>query len=194
MQVPLDVSFHDFEHSDWAENEIRARVAKLEKLFDHMTSCRVRVEMRAKHKNETAPPVVHIEVGIPGGKNVVVSPEPDHLQRKFQTPDLHNAIHDAFHTAERQLVEIKNKRKQRTKQPQHDAENQFLGQVSEVFPTADHGFLLNNAGSSLYFHRNAMLTGDFDRLKRGDELHYVEAIGDSGPIATKVRLKANGHA
>ncbi len=190
MQVPVEISFHDVKHSDWAEKEIRERVAKLEKRYDHITSCRVRVEQRAKHKNDTAPPVVHIEIGIPGGKNVVVSPEPGHLQRKFQTPDLRNAIHDSFHTAERQLVELKNQRHQRTKQPQHDSEQQFLGQVTEIYPAADHGFLLNAAGSSLYFHRNSLLSGDFDALKRGDQLHYVEGIGDSGPIATKVRVKA----
>ena len=134
MQVPVEISFHDVKHSDWAEKEIRERVAKLEKRYDHITSCRVRVEQRAKHKNDTAPPVVHIEIGIPGGKNVVVSPEPGHLQRKFQTPDLSNAIHDSFHIAERQLVELKNQRHQRTKQPHHDLEQQFLGQVTEIYP------------------------------------------------------------
>jgi hypothetical protein len=33
------------------------------------------------------------------------------------------------------------------------------------------------------------LSGDFDRLKVGSELHYVEDVGDTGPIATKVRVK-----
>jgi cold shock CspA family protein len=34
-----------------------------------------------------------------------------------------------------------------------------------------------------------MLSGDFDTLERGQEVHYVEDIGDTGPIATKVRVK-----
>jgi len=37
-----------------------------------------------------------------------------------------------------------------------------------------------------------VLCGDFDALKRGDELHYVEDVGDTGPIASKVRVKAPG--
>jgi hypothetical protein len=37
-----------------------------------------------------------------------------------------------------------------------------------------------------------VLTGDFDRLDRGDEVYYVEDIGDTGPIASKVRVKAEG--
>jgi folate-dependent phosphoribosylglycinamide formyltransferase PurN len=34
-----------------------------------------------------------------------------------------------------------------------------------------------------------MLSGDFDSLRRGSAVHYVEEVGDTGPIATKVRLK-----
>ena len=59
-------------------------------------------------------------------------------------------------------------------------------------PDADHGFLLTKEGGLLYFHRNAVLIGDFDRLDRGDEVYYVEDLGDTGPIATKVRVKAEG--
>jgi hypothetical protein len=34
-----------------------------------------------------------------------------------------------------------------------------------------------------------ILTGDFDKLRRGDEVYYVEHVGDTGPIATKVWVK-----
>jgi len=34
-----------------------------------------------------------------------------------------------------------------------------------------------------------ILTGDFDKLRRGDEVYYVEDVGDTGPMATKVWLK-----
>jgi ribosomal subunit interface protein len=189
MQVPLEITFHNVDHSDWAEEVIRDRVAKLERIYDRIMSCRVRVELRARHSNNTVPPVVRIEIGIAGRKEVVVSHEPDHLQRRYQTPDMRNAINDAFHIAERRLVELKNRRQRHTKQAHHDGENQFLGQVSEIFPDEDHGFILNNVGSTIYFHRNSLLSGDFDKLKRGDELHYVEEVGDTGPIATKVRPK-----
>jgi hypothetical protein len=37
-----------------------------------------------------------------------------------------------------------------------------------------------------------VLSGDFDNLKAGDSVHYVEAVGDTGPIATKVRPRRNG--
>ncbi len=56
-------------------------------------------------------------------------------------------------------------------------------------PEKDHGFLMTKEGGLLYFHRNSVLAGDFDALKRGDEVHYVEEMGDTGPLATKVRPK-----
>ena len=52
--------------------------------------------------------------------------------------------------------------------------------------------MLTKEGGSLYFHRNAVLSGDFDKLRRGDEVYYIEDIGDTGPIASKVRAKRNG--
>ena len=44
-------------------------------------------------------------------------------------------------------------------------------------------------GSLLYFHRDAMTNGDFDRLRRGDDVSYVIADSDTGPVASRVRLR-----
>ena len=64
-----------------------------------------------------------------------------------------------------------------------------LGQIAEIRPEQDFGFLLTKEGGLLYFHRNSLLSGDFDDLKRGDEVYYIEDVGDTGPIAAKVRVK-----
>lgn len=190
MQVPLEIAFHNIEHSDWAEDEIRNHVARLEDIYKRLTSCRVRVDQRATNAHQTIPPVVRIEIGLPGHKDIVVAHEPDHLQRKFQRPDLHNAINEAFRVAERQLSEFKDKLADRTKSAlTHEAANEFMGQVAEMAAEKDHGFVMTKEGGLLYFHRNAVLTGDFDRLRRGDAVTYVEEVGDTGPIATKIRVK-----
>lgn len=44
---------------------------------------------------------------------------------------------------------------------------------------------MTKEGGLLYFHRNSLLSGDCDRLRRGDEVSYVEIMGDAGPIASK---------
>jgi ribosome-associated translation inhibitor RaiA/cold shock CspA family protein len=189
MQVPLEITFHNMESLDWAEQEIRARVDDLESIYDRLTSCRVRVDQRATNTNDTIPPVVRIEIGIPGRKDLVVAHEPDRLQLRFQRPDLHNAINEAFRIAERQLSEYKDRLKDHTKELRHEAGQQNLGQIAELNPDRDYGFLLTKEGGLLYFHRNSMLAGDFDALKPRDEVYYVEEVGDTGPLATKVRVK-----
>jgi ribosome-associated translation inhibitor RaiA/cold shock CspA family protein len=194
MQVPLEIAFHNIESSEWAETEIRARVADLERLYERLVSCRVRIDQRARDVTGTIPPVVHIELGIPGRGDLVVSHEPDHLLRKYKHPDLHKAINEAFRIAERQLLDLKDVQKGYTKDAHHDSGNQSLGQIAETDGGGDFGFLLTREGSLLYFHRNAVLSGDFDAFTRGDEVYYVEDVGDTGPIATKVRAKRNGAA
>jgi ribosome-associated translation inhibitor RaiA/cold shock CspA family protein len=190
LQVPVEIAFHNTDSSAGAEQEIRARVGELEKLYDRLVSCRVRIDQRAKNRTGTIPPVVRVELGIAGRPDLVVSHEPDHLLRKYQHPDLHKAINEAFRKAERQLLDLKEQREDREQGVAHDAENQSLGQIAEITPDEDFGFLMTKEGGLLYFHRNSLLSGDFDHLARGDEVHYNEDIGDTGPIATKVRVKA----
>jgi ribosome-associated translation inhibitor RaiA/cold shock CspA family protein len=192
MQVPLEIAFHNMDSSDWAEQEIRTRVAELERIFDRLVSCRVRIDQRNKSLTGTIPPVVRIELGIPGRGEIVVSHEPDHLLRKYQHPDLRNAINEAFRVAERRLHDMKEQLEDRSQRSPHEVENQSLGQIAEMRPEENFGFLLTKEGSLLYFHRNSVLSGDFDQLSRGNEVHYNEAIGDTGPIATKVRVKTAG--
>jgi ribosome-associated translation inhibitor RaiA len=113
MQVPLEIALHNTESEKWAEELIRDRVADLEDLYGRLISCRVRVDQRAKNSSGTIPPVVRIELGIPGHKEIVVSHEPEHLERKFQHPDLRKAIHEAFRIAERRLRDLKEQRERR---------------------------------------------------------------------------------
>ncbi|WP_040621102.1 HPF/RaiA family ribosome-associated protein [Rhodovulum sp. PH10] len=191
MQVPIEIAFHNVDSTEWAETMIRERIDELERRFERITSFRVRVERRAKSNGVmTVPPVVRLEIGVPGRADLVVSHEPEFLQRKFQRPDLQKAINEAFRIAERQLLALKEQREGRTNAPYSDIQNQRLGQVAEVQPEQDFGYLVTSEGSLLYFHRNSVLTGDFDALGRGDELYYVEGVGDTGPVATKVRVKA----
>jgi ribosome-associated translation inhibitor RaiA len=189
MQVPLEIAFHNIEKQDWAEAAIRDHVARLEGIYGRLTACRVRVDQRANNSNKTIPPVVRIEIGLPGRKDIVVAHEPDRLQLRFQAPDLHNAINEAFRIAERQLSQYKRRLVDRTAPVRHEAANEFLGQVADIDPGGEFGFLMTKEGSLLYFHRNSVLSGEFEKLKRGQEIYYVESLGDTGPTAAKVRVK-----
>ena len=78
-------------------------------------------------------------------------------------PDVNVALRDAFKTAERRLTEFK--RKQRGDVKVHEDDAFFAGQVSQLYPDEDHGFLLTHEGTQLYFHRNSLMQRDFDELQ-----------------------------
>jgi len=188
MQRPVEIAFRNIESSDAAEAAIRDHVARLEHMYGRMTTCRVRVDQRNQNAKETMPPVVHIDISVPGHKDIVVAHEADHLQRKYQAPDLRNAINEAFRIAERRLGKYKDKLTDHgVAERGHEAANEFRGQVAELTPEQDFGYVLTKEGGLLYFHRNSLLSGVFDDLRRGDEVSYVEQLGDTGPIASKVR-------
>ncbi|HEY6022965.1 MAG TPA: HPF/RaiA family ribosome-associated protein [Pseudolabrys sp.] len=189
MQRPVEIAFRNIESSDAAEAAIRDHVARLERMYGRMTTCRVRVDQRNQNVNESMPPVVHIDISVPGHKDIVVAHEADHLQRKYQAPDLRNAINEAFRIAERRLGKYKDKVTDHgIAERGHEAANEYRGQVAEVTTEKDFGYVLTKEGGLLYFHRNSLLSGDFDSLSRGDEVSYVEQAGDTGPIASKVRV------
>ena len=59
MQVPLEIAFHNTESSEWAEDEIRGRVAELEEIYGRLISCRVRVDQRAENRAGTIERALH---------------------------------------------------------------------------------------------------------------------------------------
>ena len=102
-------------------------------------------------------------------------------------PDLRGALRDAFEAAERQLESSKGVLREDTSGPSGSA---LSGQITQLLPGEDHGFILNNLGTQLYFHRDSVTNGAFEDLSVGQAVHYVEEAGDAGPVATKVRVAA----
>ncbi len=181
MQEPLEIAFHNLEPSAALEADIRERFAKLEKLYDRMTSCRISVE--ALHKQHRTGNVfeVHIDMLVPGGE-LVVSKQPQKAKERFANPDVYVSVREAFKAAERQLIEYKRQLAGEVKQ----REPLFQGQVAEMHPEEDYGYLLTAEGALLYFNRSAVLNGDFDQFARGDVVHYIQSDGETGPTAVKV--------
>ena len=49
MQIPLQITVRDMEHSEALEARIRSKAQKLEEFFAHIVSCHVVVEMPHRH-------------------------------------------------------------------------------------------------------------------------------------------------
>ena len=183
MDEPLEIAFHNLEPSAAVEAAIRQRFAKLDKRYGRLVACRVSVE--ALHRQHRTGNLfeVHIDMLVPGAE-LVVSRQPQKGKERYANPDVYTSIKDAFDAAERRLKRFKRQLREDL-QPQAP---RFQGQVAEMHPDQDWGYLLTKEGALLYFHRNAVMNGGFDGLKQGDVVHYIETVGDTGPTAVKVWL------
>jgi cold shock CspA family protein/ribosome-associated translation inhibitor RaiA len=181
MDSPLEIAFHNTDPSPALETAIRERVAKLEKLCDRLVACRVSVEKLHRQHRTGNVYEVHITLQLPG-RDLAVSREPHRAKQRYANPDVHTSLRDAFDAAEAQLLSFKEQ--QRGEVKPHEVP--LRGQVSQLRPAEDHGFILTNTGTQLYFHRNSVMNAGFDKLRRGEAVHYVEATGDTGPTASKV--------
>ena len=94
MQIPLQISFHGIQHSDALYSAIRERAEKLERFYDRIMSCRVVLELGARHKRQGKQFSVRIDLKMPGGE-IAVTKEHDE--------DVQVALRDAFDAARRQL-------------------------------------------------------------------------------------------
>jgi cold shock CspA family protein len=92
-------------------------------------------------------------------------------------------IRDAFKEARRQLQDYA--RRVRGQVKIHG--EQTTGRICKLFPDQGYGFLETAEGSEIYFHKNSVLHGAFDRLSIGERVTFAEERGDKGTQASTVR-------
>jgi ribosomal subunit interface protein len=180
MQVPLEVKFHNVDHSPAVEDAIRKRVDKLERFVDDIISCRAVVELPHKRRHKGDIYHVFVDVEVPGSE-IVVSRNPGRLGAHV---DPFVAVNDAFDAAERQLQDYARVRRRETKVHVEPPR----GRIVELHRERGFGRIEAVEGSrEIYFHRNSVV-GGFDDLEVGFEVAFGEEAGDEGPQATFVRV------
>ena len=112
MNAPVEVHFHGIQRSEAIDQRVRDKVAKLEKHFERMTSCRVVLE--ATQRTALKPKVycIKIEIGVPRQRPIVVCHE---RVGSHASEELTMALRDAFEAALRKVDGIASKRGQRSR-------------------------------------------------------------------------------
>ena len=110
MQVPLQISFDDVEHSDAVKEHIKEEVEKLQQFSGRIQSARVVVgrPQRRHHKGDVFD--IRIQLTLPDAPDVVVSRDPG---PEGVSEDVYTSIRDAFKAARRQLQDAVRKREER---------------------------------------------------------------------------------
>lgn len=175
MELPIQIATRNISLAPLEEEAIRREAMKLENFADRITSCRVLVETPHRRGNEGVQYLVRIDLTLPGGELVV---------RRQPQEQLRSALQDAFDVAKRQVRDFIGRRRGVVKKhlPPDRA------RVLTLFPWEGYGFLEDHRGREIYFHRNSVLNGAFDRLTEGAEVRFVEEEGEEGPQASTVSL------
>ena len=171
MQLPLQITFRHMDPSPALEARIRQRAEELDQFFDRITSCRVVVECRHKRHQQGKLFEVRVDLTVPG-REIVVGRDPG---ANHAHEDAHVAVRDAFDAARRLLEDHARDRRGAVKShavPDH-------GRITRLLPDRDCGFLLSAAGDEIYFHRNSVAGGAFDRLDIGAEVRFVAHHSES---------------
>jgi cold shock CspA family protein/ribosome-associated translation inhibitor RaiA len=187
MQVPLSVAYEGgLESTPSLQARIEHEAAKLERLSDRITACHVAVIGRSGNRRHGDLFQVRIRISAPGRADIVVdrNPDADHAHE-----DVLVAIRDAFSAARRQLQDHERRFEGRPKH--HEAPPH--GRIARLFPEQGYGFIEDAEGQEIYFHRNALVDGDFDLLRPGVEVRFAESQGEKGPQASTVHLVGKSH-
>ena len=185
MEVPPEITFRGVEKTPEIESHILDRAAKLDRIHPGLVSCRVAVESDQEHQRTGSPYRVRVAVRIPPGKEIVGRREPGDgdVGDRLQT-----VVSDAFEAVRRQLVKVREKQQGKVK-AKAAPEQELIGHVVRLFPDEGYGFIRSTEGREIYFHRNAVLHGDFNRLEIGTGVRYFPSgEGDQGPQASTVQI------
>ena len=180
MKVPLQITFRHMARSDDVEARIRERAEKLDRIYDGIMTGRVVVDLPQQRQRKGKIFLVRIDLTVPG-RELVVNRDPllNHAHE-----DVHVAVEDAFDAVERILKEY-------SREIQGEVKTDVVqdrGLVDRLFPEEGYGFIQTRDGRDIYFHRNSVLNGGFERLRQGMEVRFSEEEGEKGPQASTVDI------
>lgn len=174
MQTPTHLSSIGVNLTSVQRAMVEEAISNLERFFGRLIACHVTVSV--PHHRPGGDPIAwtcRVALTVPGQVLTVT---------RQAKPSLQEAIEDAFDVARRQLQdyarEVRGDVKIRAGEPH--------GRVSRLLAREGFGFITADDGHELYFHRNSVPDGGFDRLAVGTEVRLVEVEGERGPQASTV--------
>jgi ribosomal subunit interface protein len=180
MELPLQITFRHMEASAAIEARVHEQAQKLERFYDHILSCRVVIEAPHKHHHKGRVYHARVDLTVKDGK-LVANREPG-LNHAHE--DVYVAIRDAFEAVRRQLDGYVSRRRGAVKVHEESPR----GQIASLDPQRDFGMIQSSDGREIYFHRNSVVNGEFDKLEVGAEVRFVEEEGEHGPQASTVHV------
>ena len=172
MRLPLEILTKGHRLGEGALHEIRSAAEKLDLFYGRIMRCRVAIEGPGGHARQGRWKVA-IEIRVPG-KEITVT------RQRGET--FAEAIRESFAAATRRIEDYV----RRTRRLIKASSKPRRGTVTQLFPERGFGFLTDEDGREIYFHRNSVLKTAFGRMKPGTTVLFAEELGDEGPQASSV--------
>lgn len=181
MQIAPQLIFHDVARSDWVEQYVIERLAKLDRFAGGVTSCRATVAREQSSQHQGNLYSVMVEIRLPPQHDIAAKKQKKLKDIPAQLPAL---INQAFSAIERQLKKTSERRRYEEKTHQ----NEPHGMVEKLF-VEGYGFIRAvDDDRQYYFHRNSVLHDDFHSLTVGTEVRFTPEVGEKGPQASSVQI------
>ncbi len=174
MEIPVYLAGKSVELTPDQHDLIRGEVDRLKDISTQMVACRVVVSV--PHGRPGGGPVawtLRLALTVPGAVLTI---------SRQAKPSFCDALEDAFDAARRRLEEYVHELRGDMKF--HAVAS--CGRVTRLHGFEGFGFLCTEDGTELYFHKNSVPDGGFDRLRIGSAVRYAETEGEQGPQASLV--------
>jgi cold shock CspA family protein len=158
------------------EAAIRREIRKLSSFSNRILG--VQVTVTAPHRR------LHREVIRYQVRIRIEAPLKDLVVKRQEHTELLTAVQEAFKAA-RRLVQDHVRRHRAPVSPTASASR---GKVARLFPYEGYGFIEGSNGDEVYFHRNSVLGGAFEKLAAGSPVRYAAEDGEKGLQASTVTI------
>lgn len=174
MQVPVQITFRDFPHSEAVETHLHEKIDKLQQFCHNIVACHVVLELANKNQHRGNLYDTRITITVPGKELVSKLNEDENMYVSIKT---------AFEDMTRQLENY-------VQQIHGDVKNHqpiVSGTIVRLFNGDGFGFIEKTDGSEFYFNATHVVTPSFHKLSIGMPVHFVEGMGSDGPQAHRVK-------
>jgi cold shock CspA family protein/ribosome-associated translation inhibitor RaiA len=171
--MQLHIESRNIEMSPAWRAEVEARFAELQAGRGDIIHGRATLTKHRHHRKSDDTAEVLLVIQIPG--HTVTARKREEM--------FEQAIRGAFDAAGVELEKIRDKR------ATHEVRVPPVprrGVIARVFPDEGYGFILEDGGQEVYFHRNAVHDLVFEELTDGTEVSFNVEEGEKGPQATTV--------
>ena len=157
------------------KTEIEQRMEGLQVGHDDLIHGRMTITKNKHHKKDARVAEALVLVTLPGRHTITARKE----EKTFE-----EAIRAAFSAVEIELQKYRDKCG--VTEVRTEPIPPLRGAISKLFPQEGYGFILQDGGGEVYFHKNALRGLRFQDLNDGTEVMFNAAHGGKGEHATVV--------